>query len=230
MLVFTQNPQVLWKEIPALKLCSQWPIETAARMQKCWGLGLVWGGRDSVFFSFSFWTESAFCTKLCTYLSPQSGWKTKFRCCQLVFVWGHLINDIERSAVVKNVAVVLTGITHPLLFMIMQYSTTYLCCLFVFFTFHIKIFAFLCITLAHSSLKRWVILGISWDGFSVEGSMSPFLILRKRENTQMDVTYTSLLLRNHPIWPSVPQIHTCNEMILNPVYKKCCIFWQHFNI
>lgn len=85
-LVFIHNPQVLWKEIPALKLCSQSPVEMQARMQKCWGFGLVWGTWFLPCFFFFFWAKCAFCTNsahICLH-SPVVTEKKSNCCCQVV--------------------------------------------------------------------------------------------------------------------------------------------------
>lgn len=95
--------------------------------------------------------------------------------------------------------------------------------LLVFFFFnHNKMFAFLCMVLVHLSVKGCAILSISLDG-SV-WKQKPGSVLKKEKNTQMDVTWTSLLHQNHPFRPPVLHFHASYEIIVTPVTNKYCHF------
>lgn len=145
--VYPQSPGAVERNssLETLQSVTRWDAGTDAEMLRSWtGLG---DGIPSVFLFLSelnvhFAPNSA---RSCLH-SPAVTDKIKFSCCQVVFAWGHLINDgSDRAsqAKTKTSQVVMTDITHPLLFMIMQYSvTTYVVLLFVCFSTILKFLHF----------------------------------------------------------------------------------------
>lgn len=142
---------------------------------------------------------------------------------------------------------VLTDVTHPPLFMIMQDSTTFfkIVAVVCFFN-HNKVFAFLCILLAHLSPKRRAILSsldrLVWS----DGSGSPFLFLSKRKKNHTDGCHVHLTSAPEAAYKTLcaaishlpckglersVQPNLCSTSILREWATQCCAWkWagKHF--
>lgn len=161
------SAQRIRKENLGSKLCSH----PTVKMQKYWGLGLVLG--DVILHGF----PETNVHKTLHHLSPQSSgdWQKRIQllsscvCLRSPDKWQQRQSQVSCC---PNVKVTLTDTTHTVLFRITQYSSAYFCCFVLFLQYWIV--AFICMVLAHSSLKWWDILSISLDGLVWEEAGASF--------------------------------------------------------